>query len=261
MRQQDDQATFEPILKESKFSFRCHPGIACFNRCCAKLSLTLTPYDIVKMKNMLGIDSQSFLDHYTDLFLDNRTGLPGVRLRMLQDENRSCPFLTSKGCAVYQARPAACRMYPLGRATAQPYHRKSGFTEKFFLVKENHCLGFNENPTWTPGQWMAHEGLDTYLAFNDPWQQAVAGLSASAQDENSDRKKTMFFMASYNLDKFRDFLFKSSFFERFHVDKKTRQEIFQNDEILLGFAVEWIKCSLLGMESEVIRLKGGKAGP
>jgi uncharacterized protein len=248
-----DQTTFQPIQKDAGFSFRCHPGIACFNRCCSKLNLTLTPYDIIRLKKWLEMDSSSFLDRYTRIFIDRQTGLPGVRLKMLENEERSCPFLTPEGCTVYQARPAACRLYPLGRATARPESSTDGLMEKFFLVKENHCLGFNEKRRWTPVEWMAHEGLDAYLAVNDPWQQTIADLPVVGPTDNGEKKKSMFFMASYNLDRFKVFLFKSSFFKRFDVDDATKIQIFQKDEDLLLFAIKWIRYSFIGEKSSLIK--------
>ena len=51
----------------------------------------------------------------------------------------------------------------------------------------------------------------------------------------------MFFMVSYNIDKFREFVFESSFLKRFDIDEKTLIKI-KNDEIeLLQFGVEWLK--------------------
>ena len=38
------------------FAFRCHPDIACFNRCCRNLNLFLYPYDVIRLKGALGID-------------------------------------------------------------------------------------------------------------------------------------------------------------------------------------------------------------
>jgi hypothetical protein len=51
----------------------------------------------------------------------------------------------------------------------------------------------------------------------------------------------MFFMISYNIDKFRQFVFESSFLERFDVDEKTLQKIKQDDVALLNYGIEWLK--------------------
>jgi hypothetical protein len=51
----------------------------------------------------------------------------------------------------------------------------------------------------------------------------------------------MFFLASYNIDKFREFVFSSSFLKRYDIDAATLDEI-KNDEIaLLNFGMRWLK--------------------
>jgi hypothetical protein len=51
----------------------------------------------------------------------------------------------------------------------------------------------------------------------------------------------MFFLASYNIDKFRDFVFSSSFLKRYDIDEATLEKI-KNDEIeLLNFGMRWLK--------------------
>jgi len=47
------------------FEFSCHPGVKCFNKCCSDVNIVLTPYDVLRMKNRLGITSTEFLDTYT----------------------------------------------------------------------------------------------------------------------------------------------------------------------------------------------------
>ena len=47
-------------LEGNRFRFRCHKEIPCFTECCAKLDLLLTPYDVLRIKNRLKIDSEEF---------------------------------------------------------------------------------------------------------------------------------------------------------------------------------------------------------
>jgi hypothetical protein len=51
----------------------------------------------------------------------------------------------------------------------------------------------------------------------------------------------MFFMVSYNIDKFRQFVFESTFLQRFAVDERTREKIKSDDVELLKFGVSWLK--------------------
>ncbi len=49
------------LTPESRFKFRCHPGVACFTECCGKTTIILTPYDILRLKNRLGVPAGDFL--------------------------------------------------------------------------------------------------------------------------------------------------------------------------------------------------------
>ena len=54
------------ILENSDaIQFRCHKEVSCFNACCKQADVTLTPYDIVRLKQHLGLNSEAFLKHHT----------------------------------------------------------------------------------------------------------------------------------------------------------------------------------------------------
>ena len=56
-----------------------------------------------------------------------------------------------------------------------------------------------------------------------------------------EESKKMFFLISYNIDKFKAFVFESSFLDRYDVDAETLEKI-KNDEIaLLKFGLGWLK--------------------
>jgi hypothetical protein len=61
-----EKDVFEP-LKGDRFQFLCHRDMECFTRCCAALSLVLMPYDILRLKNRLGISSEEFLNTHTEM--------------------------------------------------------------------------------------------------------------------------------------------------------------------------------------------------
>jgi Fe-S-cluster containining protein len=237
----------EEILKPLEghvFRFNCHKDIACFNDCCARLRLILTPYDILRMKNRLGLSSQDFLELYTDTFIEAHSPFPMVRVKMNKGEEETCPFLTKQGCAIYEDRPGACRLYPLGRASATAEGKRSAI-EKFFVVEESHCQGFYENKSWTLDQWLKHEGVKEYNAMNDQWLKLLSS-SRSLGIRKVTRKIQMFFMASYNLDMFRKFLFESRFFDLFHLAPGLKEKLARDDMPLMIFAIDWLRFSLFG---------------
>jgi hypothetical protein len=59
----------------------------------------------------------------------------------------------------------------------------------------------------------------------------------------------MFCMASYNLDSFRSFVFRSRFLNLFDVSPELRDRLASDDERLLAFAMDWLKFSLYGMKT------------
>ncbi len=234
---------FSP-LTDNTFRFKCHPGIDCFNRCCAGLRLILTPYDILRLKNRLRLSSGEFLERHTDIDEENPSRFPMVKLRMTRDESRSCPFVTRQGCAVYEDRPGACRLYPLGRASARTPGEER-LKEKFFLVREPHCMGFQEEKTWTVSQWLNHEGMPDYNRMNDDWTRIIHSPQSLGSQDNQ-KKIQMFFMVSYNLDAFRKFLFQSRFFDHFRVEAELQERLAESDTELMKFGFKWLRFSLFG---------------
>ncbi len=257
-----NSCTPDPVfvpLPEDRFRFRCHKGISCFTECCAGLNLLLTPYDIVRLKSRLGVSSGEFVDRFTEPKLDEPYPWPMIRLVMRDDRRRSCPFVTPEGCMVYQDRPGACRIYPLGRAAMTLDGDPAAAREKFFLVREPHCKGFQEDREWTVQEWLASEGVDRYNAMNDSWLRILTSRKPVGPKEIASRKVAMFYMASYNLDRFRDFIFKSPFLERFEVEPETRGAIASDDTALMRFAFDWLRFSLFG-EQTISPRRGSEKG-
>lgn len=246
----DDLAEFRPLT--DSFHFDCHKGISCFTECCARLRLILTPYDILRMKNRLGLSSDAFLNDYTETVIDPHHRFPMVKLKMNASPEGACPFVTPEGCTIYEDRPEACRLYPIGRASTTPDAREQT-SDKFFIVAESHCQGFKEKRAWTLDEWVSHEGVKTYAAMNEPWLGIVTSSKTLGHKAHVPQKQQMFFMASYNLDKFRLFLFKSGFFHRFHVDSDLKASLKTDDVALMRFACDWLRFSLFGENTMQLR--------
>ena len=244
------------LNKESKFKFDCHKNISCFNKCCSDVNIFLTPYDIIRLKNHLKISSQEFLDKYTFLPIDENLNYPVVMLRMNQDENKTCPFVGSDGCSVYGDRPWSCRMFPLGVASPKENGGKDD-EEFYFLLEEPVCQGCKEEKYWTINEWMNDQKVKEYTEMGELFK----GISLHDYfTKNSKKLKPatleMFYTVCYNIDKFREFVFESTFLKRFEVEKETVKKIKENDEELLKFGYGWLKYCLFG--EQTMRLKEGK---
>lgn len=230
------------LSENSRFRFRCHKGISCFTRCCRGIDIMLTPYDIIRLKNRLQITSQEFLAIYTVPRLLEKTDLPVVTLRMLDDQEGepSCPFVREDGCIVYSDRPTTCRYYPLGVASLSYKEETSeGF---YFMINEPHCKGFEEDKEWTVSDWRRDQGVDLYDEINAPWTDLfVRKRSLPPNIRLTEKTKQMFFTASYDIDRFRRFVFESSFLSLYKIDSATKDMI-RDDEIqLLHFGFDWLR--------------------
>jgi hypothetical protein len=51
----------------------------------------------------------------------------------------------------------------------------------------------------------------------------------------------MFFLVSYNIDKFKAFVFESSFLDRYDIDAETIETIKEDEIALLKFGLKWLK--------------------
>jgi hypothetical protein len=66
----------------------------------------------------------------------------------------------------------------------------------------------------------------------------------------------MAFMAAYNVDRFREFVFGSSFLKRFKVKPELLSRIKKDDAQLMLLGFDWIKLFLWGIESRRLKPKG-----
>ncbi len=243
----------EKILKDhprlgpnDKFKFGCHPGVSCYNKCCSDVNIFLSPYDVLRLKQRLGMTSSDFLEKHVLLPVQKDMKTPIVLLRMNDDEDKSCPFLTEGGCGVYSDRPWPCRMYPLGLAASKDTPDGWRGDRFYFLLQEEGCKGFDESTEWTVNQWLDDQGIDQY----DEWGEAYKELTLHEFFEDggilSPKKMEMLFTAGYDLDKFREFVFESTLLQRFDVDEDFVEEMRYDDEALLRFAFLWLRFSLFG---------------
>ena len=248
---QNQTAYIDPVRLsyDSRFNFKCYPGIECFTKCCRGINIMLTPYDVISLKNRLGLPSDQFLAIYTEPHLLEKTDLPMITLKHMDDGQESCPFVRPDGCIIYEDRPTACRYYPLGVAALQ---HKKGADDKgfFFMVKEPHCQGHAQTCEWTARTWRQDQGVDLRDEINAEWtDMVVRKRSFPPNIKMTEQAKQMFFMVSYNIDKLRSFVFESSFLQRITIDPAQQEKMQSDDVAMLQFGVAWLK-NLLFKQSD-----------
>jgi len=237
----------EPVERSlsSEFKFRCHKDIGCFNKCCGQTELLLTPYDILRLKNRLGISSDEFLEKYTILHIDEGSSLPYVMLKMT-DEGEKCPFVTPEGCSVYEDRPSICRYYPVGQGVMVTESAKGKENKVFyFFIKDPNCLGYTEDKDWTIETWRIDQGADVYDKMNKEWQEIQLRRDTPGFPKLTDKMQSLIYMASYDLDKFRRFIFESRLLDIFEVEDLLIEKLKTDDIALMLFALRYLKHFLM----------------
>lgn len=242
------------LSPEDCFQFACGPDVPCFTECCGKLDLLLTPYDVLRLKNRLGISSGDFLDTRTVIRWNTGHGFPEVMMQMDEAADKRCPFVTAKGCSVYEDRPGACRIYPLGRGSTT--HPMDGSKREFyFTVREDHCQGFEQVRDWRVKEWLADQGMEEYNRMNDLLMEFIVGSRRCGNVTFTSQHLQMFMMACYNTERFRDFIFKSGFLSKFDIEPDVVEAIREDDVSLLEFAFRWLRFALL--REPVLDVKSG----
>ena len=226
-----------------RFKFSCHKGLACFNKCCSDVNIFLTPYDVLRMRRSMWLSSEEFLKRFTVALLGDE-GIPLIALKMLEDENKSCPFVTPEGCMIYQDRPWSCRMYPVFPVSSK---------EEGFLIDENSsCLGMKEGKEWTIKEWKKNQGIDIYDKMNEAYKEITFHdyFSASGGGNKLDSgRANLLYKACYDLNEFKKFLFETKFFDIYDVEKEVIEKIKQDEEELLNFGYRWIRFNIFNEDT------------
>ncbi|HSN21918.1 MAG TPA: YkgJ family cysteine cluster protein [Usitatibacter sp.] len=240
-----------PVVPETfggdrEIRFRCRKGIACWNACCSNIDITLTPYDVVRLKRRLGLDSAELLRRHTFPYEMEKDGLPGVKLKPVEG-GTACPFMRPEGCAVYEDRPTACRYYPVALLAM----RKQGEgtdRDSYALVKEAHCLGHQEPRTITVDDYRREQGLAEYDALARGWRQLVLKKLSSGPTvgKPSRRSLELFFTACYDLDRFRVFVASDAFAELYEVPGEEMRRVLADDTELMLFAFRFLRQVMFG---------------
>ena len=226
--------------------FLCRKGITCWNACCSNIDISLTPYDIVRLKQLLNISSGEFLQQYTVPYEMEQGGIAGVKLRPVEN-GTACRFMTPEGCSVYDNRPTSCRYYPVALLSMR---RQDEYTDvrSYALVKEDHCLGHNEPRELTIDEYRSEQGAEEYDELARGWRQLILKKKSSGPSIGKPSKSSLqlFFMVCYDVDRFRSFVVSEGFNELYDLDTEETIEILGDDTKLMLFGFRFLKQVLFG---------------
>lgn len=158
----------------------------------------------------------------------------------------ACPFLAGRACSVYAQRPGACRAYPLGRG-ASPC--PCGVRERFYLVREDHCLGFDRGCPQSPAGWLAGQGFAPYAAAADRLMRLMAQLAAAGVVLSPGQRR-MARICLYLPGRLRQIVVKLRIPRRMGLGRHNPDLILQDsragDEAALEFGLDWLEMAVFG---------------
>jgi Fe-S-cluster containining protein len=135
----------------------------CSSNCCSSgPHIILNPYEIGLICSAAGMSYEDLLDIVET---DRVNGFPLVML----PRDPACPFWTETGCRIYDARPLACRLFPLGRVF------ENG-ASSFVLPDRNRCAGLVPAPARTLADYLREQDTETQVSMADAWIEFVTDM-------------------------------------------------------------------------------------
>jgi uncharacterized protein len=241
------------------FRFGCHRGLPCYTNCCADVNILLTPMDVLGLSRRLGIRTGEFIARYTLTPVTKDLHLPILMLRMDDGPGKKCPFVGAEGCTVYEDRPWSCRMYPVGMGL--PPARAGEEPEPVYvLFEDDFCKGRNESRQWTVGKWRTDQGVTAREEIESGYRDLIAHPWFIGGRQLDPKRMELFHTACYDLDRFREFIFGSTFLSRFELEDALVEKLRTDDEALMRFAFRWLRFALFAEPTLKVRKGAAEVG-
>ncbi|MCX7145264.1 MAG: YkgJ family cysteine cluster protein, partial [Sulfuritalea sp.] len=162
----------------------------------------------------------------------------------------ACRFMKPEGCGIYEDRPTACRYYPVALLSMR---KQDEYVDRdsYAIVKEDHCKGHEVNRRITIADYRKEQGLEEYDELARGWRQLVLKKQSSGPSIGKPtlRSRQLYFMACYDIDRFREFVSAESFNKLFDLPPEEKAALLVDDVALLQFAFRFLRQVLFGEES------------
>ena len=96
---------------DDTFRFHC---TACGKCCINREDILLNPRDLYRIAKHLNCTPLDVYQNYCESYIGSSSHFPIIRLKPKGHVKR-CPYLKDRKCAVHEAKPGVCAIYPLGR--------------------------------------------------------------------------------------------------------------------------------------------------
>lgn len=150
----------QPLLGRSEqFSFAC---AGCGNCCRGREDIVLSGYDLWRIAARLRLPPRITARAFCRESIGPVSGLPVLRLAAVRENHNNCPFLAGDHCAIHDAEPLVCALYPL----AQEISREG---EVSYFLQPTECGGRVTEAK--VGDYLARYGIPDREAIDVYWAQ------------------------------------------------------------------------------------------
>ena len=102
-----------PLLaRDAHFSFACN---GCGDCCRGREDIVLSGFDLWRIAARLRLPPQIVARGFCRASIGTVSHLPVLRLAPVKENRNNCPFLTENHCAIHDAEPLVCALYPLAQ--------------------------------------------------------------------------------------------------------------------------------------------------
>ena len=102
-----------PLLgRDEAFSFAC---AGCGDCCRGREDIVLSGFDLWRIAARLRLPTRTVARAFCKASIGQVSRLPVLRLAPVRAEGNNCPFLTEDHCAIHEAEPLVCALYPLAQ--------------------------------------------------------------------------------------------------------------------------------------------------
>ncbi len=158
--------------------------------------------------------------------------------------------MNDEGCSIYENRPTACRYYPLGLLSLRKKDAV-GDEKNYALVEEDPCLGHQENKTQTIAEYRKEQGLEEHDPLTREWRRLILKKKSAGPTigKPSEMSLQLFFMASYNVDQFQNFVTSEQFHENYEIDPELLEKLKTDQLEVVKSGAEFMRHVLFGEET------------
>ena len=164
---------------DETFKFNCTMcGKCCINR----EDILLKPKDLFVACKELSLKPQEFIQKYCECYVGDSSGLPIVRLKPV-GENKRCPMLLGSRCAIHNAKPEVCAMFPIGRCISidkNELENSDKISEIVYINQKVNCG--DKRATHTVREWLNKFNIPVDDEYFIEWHKVVSSMALDIQE-------------------------------------------------------------------------------